>query len=384
MLRRLYCAAACCSARGNLEDHILGCRPHNLDRHVVARLELLDDLLHENFGGGGAGGQSQCLDVQEVIPWNFRSLLHKHGFRTTGPESDFHEPLGVGAVGSADDENGVTFISDRFHGALPVRRRVTDVVLVRTLDEREARLQGLDHLDGVVDRQRRLRYIGKSGGIARREGFDILYFFNERHRAFGELTQGADDLGMAGVADQDDIEPGFEMTLGLDVNLRHERTGRVEIKEFPLRRFRRDRFRNAMSREYHGRIGIWDLAQLLDENRSFCFQAFDNGAVMYDFVPDVDRSPKLLDSHFHDLYRSVHTRAKPPWRGEQHIEVWFCRHRGHLRDLAIAKGVRNSAKRSNLAGKGGVQACGSFCGSLGSPSAFNPVPPCSNNERVKP
>ena len=161
MLRRLYCAAACCSARGILKITSSVADLTIFDRHVVARLELLDDLLHEDFGGGGAGGESQCLDVLEVIPWNFRSLLHKHGSRTTGPESDFHEPLGVGAVGSADDKNGVAFVSNRFHSALPVCRRVTDVVLVRTLDEGEARLQGIDHLDGVVDRQRRLRYIGK-------------------------------------------------------------------------------------------------------------------------------------------------------------------------------------------------------------------------------
>jgi ribosomal protein L31 len=42
---------------------------------------------------------------------------------------------------------------------------------------------------------------------------------------------------------------------------------------------------------------------------------------VHDFVPDINRSSKLLDGHFHDLDRPVDTRTKSPRRGEQHIEL---------------------------------------------------------------
>src|SRR6516225_3005960 len=155
---------------------------------------------------------------------------------------------------------------------------------------------------------------------------------------------------MSRMSDQDDLQSGFEMPFRLDVNLRYERAGRIEIEEFAFCSFFRDRFRDPMSRKDNRRIGVRNLAQLLDEDRSFRFQAFNHGAVVNDFMPDVDRRPKFLNSHLHDLDCPVDARTKSPWRGEQHIEVWFCRHRGHLQDLTIEKGVRNSAKRSNLAG----------------------------------
>src|SRR3546814_4968882 len=58
----------------------------------------------------------------------------------------------VGAVGRADHQHQVALRGELAHGVLAVLGGVADVVVLRTLDRREAVAQRLDHATGVVDR----------------------------------------------------------------------------------------------------------------------------------------------------------------------------------------------------------------------------------------
>src|SRR3546814_15042357 len=73
----------------------------------------------------------------------------------------------VGAVGRADHQHQVALRGELAHGVLAVLGGVADVVVLRTLDRREAVAQRLDHATGVVDRQRGLGGVGEVGWLVR-------------------------------------------------------------------------------------------------------------------------------------------------------------------------------------------------------------------------
>ena len=74
--------------------------------------------------------------------------------------------------------------------------------LARRLDRREARLERRDDRRGVVDRQGRLGQERQVVGIGDLERGDIRLGLDQGHRARRDLAERADDLGMAGVADE--------------------------------------------------------------------------------------------------------------------------------------------------------------------------------------
>ena len=54
---------------------------------------------------------------------------------------------------------------------------------------------------------------------------------DQGHRPVRNLAEGADHLGVAGMADEDDVATGLDQPLGLAVDLADQRAGRVEIVE---------------------------------------------------------------------------------------------------------------------------------------------------------
>ncbi len=70
------------------------------------------------------------------------------------------------------------------------------------------------------------------------------------------------------MADQNDLAAAAVMDLRLAMHLCHQRTGRVEREQISLRGLRRNRFRHAMRREDHRRVGVGNLVEFLDENRA--------------------------------------------------------------------------------------------------------------------
>ena len=124
------------------------------------------------------------------------------------------------------------------------------------------------------------------------------------------------------MADQQDQPPRREMPLGLAVHLADQRAGGVEIDHVAALRFGRHRFRHAMGGE-HDRCVRRYLVQLLDEDRAFSLQRFDDEAVMHDLVAHIDRRAKLLQRPLDDLDGAIDTGAEAARAGEQEGERRF-------------------------------------------------------------
>ena len=185
-------------------------------------------------------------------------------------------------------------------------------------------LQHRDDLGGVVDRQRGLGHEGEVVGILRREGLGVLGGLDQRHRAHRQLAERADHLRMMGMADQEDLAAALEMDRGLAMHLGHQRAGRIEREEIARLGFGRNRFRNAVGRKHHRRVGIVrDFGQFLDENRALGLQAVDDIFVMDDLVADIDRGAIDGERPFHGVDGPDHPGAEAAGRTKHDSEVWF-------------------------------------------------------------
>ena len=250
------------------------------------------------------------------------SALHELRVAAPRPGPDLDQPLRVGAVRRADHEDGVGLRGHGLHGLLPVRRRVADVFLVRPDDGREAGLQGSDHRGRVVHAERRLRHVGQPVGVAHPERGDVPGLLDQEHVALGELAHRAHGLRVAGMADHHHLEAVLVVAGGLDMDLRHQGAGRVDIDHLAARGLRRDGLGHAMGAEDDGTVGR-AVVQLLDEDGPLVAQAVDDVAVMDDLVAHVDGRAPFLERHLHDLDGAVDARAEAARRGQIQRERRF-------------------------------------------------------------
>ena len=124
---------------------------------------------------------------------------------------------------------------------------------------------------------------------------------------------------MALVADEHDVAPGFDLALGLAVNLGNQRAGRIEPVEPAAGRGFGHRFGHAVGAEHH-RHAIGHFVQFLDEHRPLGLQAIDHEAIVDDLVADIDRRAIALQRQLDDLDRAVHAGAEPARRGQQQAQ----------------------------------------------------------------
>ena len=130
-----------------------------------------------------------------------------------------------------------------------------------------------------------------------------------------ELAHRALDLGMALVADHDELV-AFARQLGdLDVHLVHQRAGGVEDAEAALRRVGAHRLRHAVGAEDQRRAGR-HVVEVLDEDRALLAQVVDDVGVVHDLVAHVDRRAEALQRALDDLDRTVDAGAKAARLGE--------------------------------------------------------------------
>src|ERR1700761_8852663 len=120
------------------------------------------------------------------------------------------------------------------------------------------------------------------------------------------------------------MPPRRVMTLGLDVHLRDQRTGCVQIEEFAALGFGRHRFRHTMRGEdYTG--AIRRLIQLVDEDRAEAFQPLDDRTVVHDLVAHVDRRAILLEREFDDSDRPLDTGTEAARACEKQLQLRLLR-----------------------------------------------------------
>ncbi|MGX1250499.1 hypothetical protein RKD48_003010 [Streptomyces ambofaciens] len=132
----------------------------------------------------------------------------------------------------------------------------------------------------------------------------------------GGLAGGADDLLVALVADQQDVVVVVGEADGFLVDLGDEGAGGVDGGEAAARCLLVDDGGHAVRGEHHD-VPRGDLLRPLDEDRALLLQGLDDVLVVDDLVPDVHRSPVLLQGFLDGDHGAVHTRAVATGGGEQ-------------------------------------------------------------------
>jgi hypothetical protein len=122
------------------------------------------------------------------------------------------------------------------------------------------------------------------------------------------------------VTDHDDVAAGDLMLLGLVVHLAHQGTGRIEGEDAPRRRFAKRRLGGAMRGKDQGTVRR-AVGDVLDEHSPQGRQSFDDGAVVHDFVTDVDRRAIFGDRAFDHLDSAIHAGAEPARTGQSNLNT---------------------------------------------------------------
>ncbi len=122
------------------------------------------------------------------------------------------------------------------------------------------------------------------------------------------------------MADEHDLAALAMMNLGFAVHLGDQRAGGVELEQIAGARRFRHRLGDAVRGEDDGLAGIRDLVELLDEDRAFRLELFDDVAVVDDLVADIDRRTETLERELDDLDRPVDAGAEAPRRAEKDVK----------------------------------------------------------------
>ena len=296
-----------------LEEDVLERAVERLDLGDAAFPEPADDPADQGLGSRRAGGEADALDTVEPGLVDLALVVDQVGVHATGA-GHVDEPVRVRAVAGADHEQEVDGCEDPLHGALPVRRRVADVVLLGRLDGRETAAEDTDDLVGVVHGKRRLRQVDELVGLGWDHGLRLLGGLDEEGR-LRRLAGRSVDLLVARVADEEDrvAEPCEVPCLG--VHLGDERTGGVDRAEPAEARAVAHRRRDAVRRE-DDVAPPRHLPDVVDEHGSAPLEVADDVRVVDDLLADVDRRPVQLEGPLHGLDCPLDAGAIAPWRGE--------------------------------------------------------------------
>jgi hypothetical protein len=125
---------------------------------------------------------------------------------------------------------------------------------------------------------------------------------------------------MPGMTDEHDLTAAAMMDLGLAVHLGDERAGGIEREEIAALCLIRNRFRHAVSREDHRRVGLRNFVEFLDKDRSLRFEALHHVAVVHDLMPHIDRRAVALERLLHRIDGANHPGAESARRAQQDRE----------------------------------------------------------------
>ena len=193
---------------------------------------------------------------------------------------------------------------------------VADIGGVGTDDIGEAGLEGLDHGAGVIDAQRGLGDIGQRQIGRQIERLHVGDGGDQMHLGV-DLADGALDLWVAGVADQDHGPAVADIALGLGVDLGNQRAGGVEHRQAASGGGLDHRAGHAVGAE-DGVCAVGHLVELLDEDGALGLEIIDHMAVVDDLVTHIDRGLVLIERPLDDLDRPDDTGAEAAGLGENH------------------------------------------------------------------
>ena len=232
---------------------------------------------------------------------------------------------------------------------LPVGGRVTDVLLLRRIDLGKAPAEDADDVEGLVDRQRRLRDVGNPCVRRELERLGLGHVLHE-HRRLGRLAHRSDDLLVACVSDQDHGVAVGGVPPGLDVHLGHERAGRVDHVVSELGRGGVHGRCDTVCR-VDDRRALGCLILGVDEDRAAHLEIADDVDVVDDLLADVHRRAVMLEGELDRLDGALDPGAVAAWRRE---EDTF----DHAEDRSFVRWARDPGVRKRVLSRRGVAATG--------------------------
>ena len=129
------------------------------------------------------------------------------------------------------------------------------------------------------------------------------------------------------MADEDDAAPAPVMRLRLAMHFRHQRAGGVDGEKVARRGFFRHRPGDAMGGKDDRTPPRRRFAQILDEHDAPGLERVDDGFVVHDLVPHVDRRPIEPERPLDDVDGAHDARAKAARLAEDDPKGWFHRRR---------------------------------------------------------
>ena len=123
---------------------------------------------------------------------------------------------------------------------------------------------------------------------------------------------------MARVTDQDELTTLRHVTLALAMYFCDQRTGSIQDMQATPLRIKLDDPCHPVRTENGDRTAGY-FREVFDEARAFCAQAFDDMAVVNDFVSNVDGGAKLRERLLDDVNGPDHAGAKAARLREHHL-----------------------------------------------------------------
>ncbi len=199
-------------------------------------------------------------------------------------------------------------MGDVLHRHLTILRGVADVLRVRADDVGELGLEGLDHVARFVKRERGL---GEVGDLVRVRDYKCLDLLQRRDNLshIRGLTLRAFHLFVVAVSNQHQRVTLLGELDGFDVDLGHQRAGRIDHLEAALLGALPDRRGDTVRGVDHARP-LGHLVQFVDEDCALLGQVGDDVAVVDDLLANVDRCAKGLEGDPDDIDGPDDTRTK--------------------------------------------------------------------------
>src|SRR6185312_13264369 len=244
---------------------------------------------------GRAGCDPDVGDSVEPLRLNVAPVVDKISLYAI-VLADFNEPLGIRAVGRADDEDHLAKFRYAFDGHLAIFGGVADVLRFGSANHRESFFKTRHDVFGFIEAERRLRqicYVRGVWNVQRIHVFDRLH----QHHLRGRFAERADDFVMVLVADQDDRVAFARELDGFEMHLRDQRTGRVDDGEAPFLALLAN-FRGNAVRAEDGAGAGRDFLKLFHKYRAEVAKLVDDVFVVDNFLADVNRRPVEVQSDF--------------------------------------------------------------------------------------
>src|SRR6202162_2228270 len=310
---------------GEREVHVL---VHRLEFFDLPDPELLarviHDLTHEDLRRRGARRQAQDTDPLQPLGPDVRGPLDQVG-RHIVREADLAQPERVRAVGRPEHQERVHVGRHGSDRVLAVLRGVADVPLRGAGHVGKTALQDLDDLARVVEGERGLCQVRDLVRVGDLDRLGLFLAADETNGA-GRLSERADRLVMVLVPDQDDRVALPGVVDRFQVDLGHQRAGRVDRAQALLPgRFPHGRGDAVRRVDEPGPVG--HFIGLLDEHGALGAQLVHDVAVVDDLLAHVDGSVAHLEGAVHDVDRAHDARAESAQARDEELldgRLWGC------------------------------------------------------------